>query len=223
MDTTLRKQLFLQAEEMGDSHSMTSIDTPMRSDAFVRTDQEKISRIAELFEEIMHELGLDLTDDSLSGTPYRVAKMYVNELFYGLNPIKKPSLSTFDNRYEYNKVLIEKNIRVDSACEHHFLPIVGQAHIGYLATDKVIGLSKINRIVDYYAHRPQVQERLTLQIFTELKATLQTDDIIVVIDADHLCVSARGIKDINSSTITMEYGGIFESESRRSEFFNLLK
>ena len=171
----------------------------------------------------MYELGLDLQDDSLSGTPYRVAKMYINELFYGLNPVNKPKLSTFENRYGYNKLLIEKDIRVNSACEHHFLPIVGRAHIGYIPKDRVIGLSKINRIVDYYAHRPQVQERLTLQIYNELRSTLATDDIIVVIDADHLCVSARGVKDTSSSTTTLEYSGIFLSESKRNEFFNLLK
>ena len=210
-------------EYIGDSHIMSSVETPMREDAFVTSDEEKIKRIAEHFNGIMYELGLDLNDDSLSGTPYRVAKMYVNELFYGLNPQKKPKLSTFSNKYGYNKILVEKNIRVDSSCEHHFLPIVGKAHIGYLAKDNVIGLSKLNRIVDYYAHRPQVQERLTLQIFNELKSTLQTEDIIVVIDADHLCVSARGVKDITSSTITIEYGGIFQIEQRRSEFFNLIR
>lgn len=222
MHTLSTKDITINSEEIGDFHFMTSVETPMRPDAFARTDEEKISRIAALFQGIMEELGLDLKDDSLSGTPYRVAKMYIKELFYGLNPINKPNLSTFDNRYGYNKLLVEKNIRVDSACEHHFLPIVGKAHIGYLAKNKVIGLSKINRIVDYYAHRPQVQERLTLQIYTELKATLKTDDIIVVIDADHLCVSARGVKDTGSSTITIEYGGIFESEIQRNEFFKLL-
>lgn len=222
MHTLSTKDITINSEEIGDFHFMTSVETPMRPDAFARTDEEKISRIAALFQGIMEELGLDLKDDSLSGTPHRVAKMYIKELFYGLNPINKPNLSTFDNRYGYNKLLVEKNIRVDSACEHHFLPIVGKAHIGYLAKNKVIGLSKINRIVDYYAHRPQVQERLTLQIYTELKATLKTDDIIVVIDADHLCVSARGVKDTGSSTITMEYGGIFESEIQRNEFFKLL-
>ncbi|WP_240199728.1 GTP cyclohydrolase I FolE [Sphingobacterium siyangense] len=202
---------------------MTSVDTPLRSDAFDRTDEEKINKISQLFKGIMYELGLDLQDDSLSGTPYRVAKMYINELFYGLNPVNKPKLSTFENRYGYNKLLIEKDIRVNSACEHHFLPIVGRAHIGYIPKDRVIGLSKINRIVDYYAHRPQVQERLTLQIYNELRSTLATDDIIVVIDADHLCVSARGVKDTSSSTTTLEYSGIFLSESKRNEFFNLLK
>lgn len=223
MNTSLKRDISSPIENLGDLHIMTSIDTPMRHDAFTRTDSEKIKKIAQLFQDIMHELGLDLQDDSLSGTPYRVAKMYINELFYGLNPANKPQLSTFENRYGYNKLLVEKNIRVNSACEHHFLPIVGRAHIGYVAKKKVIGLSKINRVVDYYAHRPQVQERLTLQIFNELKSTLETDDIIVLIDADHLCVSARGVKDTTSSTTTMEYSGIFASESQRNDFFNLLK
>ncbi|MCS4226999.1 GTP cyclohydrolase I FolE [Sphingobacterium sp. BIGb0165] len=210
-------------DDIGDSHVMTSIETPMRSDAFAISASEKINRIAELFYGIMHELGLDLNDDSLSGTPHRVAKLYINELFYGLNPLNKPNLSTFSNKYGYNKILIEKDIRVNSACEHHFLPIVGKAHIGYLAKEKVIDLSKLNRIVDYYAHRPQVQERLTIQIFNELKSILQTDDIIVVIEADHLCVSARGVKDITSSTLTVEHGGVFSTADKRAEFFNLIK
>lgn len=223
MNTLLKKDTASNPEDLGDQHMMTSMDTPLRPDAFDRTDEEKISKISQLFKGIMFELGLDLQDDSLSGTPHRVAKMYINELFYGLNPVNKPKLSTFENRYGYNKLLMEKDIRVNSACEHHFLPIVGRAHIGYIPKDRVIGLSKINRIVDYYAHRPQVQERLTLQIYNELRSTLATDDIIVVIDADHLCVSARGVKDTSSSTTTLEYSGIFLSESKRNEFFNLLK
>ncbi|WP_286735411.1 MULTISPECIES: GTP cyclohydrolase I FolE [Sphingobacterium] len=223
MNTLLKKDTASNPEDLGDHHMMTSMDTPLRPDAFDRTDEEKISKISQLFKGIMFELGLDLQDDSLSGTPHRVAKMYINELFYGLNPVNKPKLSTFENRYGYNKLLMEKDIRVNSACEHHFLPIVGRAHIGYIPKDRVIGLSKINRIVDYYAHRPQVQERLTLQIYNELRSTLATDDIIVVIDADHLCVSARGVKDTSSSTTTLEYSGIFLSESKRNEFFNLLK
>ncbi|MGE8427969.1 MAG: GTP cyclohydrolase I FolE [Sphingobacterium sp.] len=223
MNTLLKKDAAYNPEDLGDQHMMTSVDTPLRSDAFDRTDEEKISKISQLFKGIMYELGLDIQDDSLSGTPHRVAKMYINELFYGLNPVNKPKLSSFENRYGYNKLLIEKDIRVNSSCEHHFLPIVGRAHIGYIPKDRVIGLSKINRIVDYYAHRPQVQERLTLQIYNELRSTLATDDIIVVIDADHLCVSARGVKDTSSSTTTLEYSGIFLSESKRNEFFNLLK
>ena len=183
---------------------------------------QKIESIQKHFANIMEDLGLDLTDDSLSGTPYRFAKMYVKELFYGLNPKNKPKLSTFENKYGYNKMLIEQNITIDSSCEHHFLPIIGHAHIAYMPKDRVIGLSKINRLVDYYAHRPQVQERLCLQILKHLQETLQTEDVMVVISAKHLCVSSRGIKDKNSFTTTVEYGGCFEQMEYRNEFFKSL-
>ena len=211
-----------QIEIIGDAHIMTSIETPLKKDAFEKSDDDKIILIEGHFREIMGVLGLDLNDDSLSGTPKRVAKMYVKELFSGLHPNNKPKLSVFANKYEYNRVLIEKNITFYSACEHHFLPIIGKAHVGYLAKDKVIGLSKINRIVDYYAKRPQVQERLTLQIANELRDTLSTDDVIVVIDAEHLCVSSRGVKDQTSSTVTIEYSGVFEDIKKREEFFRLM-
>jgi GTP cyclohydrolase I len=211
-----------QIEIIGDAHIMTSTETPLRKDAFEKSDDDKINLIEGHFKEIMGILGLDLNDDSLSGTPKRVAKMYVKELFSGLHPNNKPKLSVFDNKYEYNKVLIEKNITFYSACEHHFLPIIGKAHVGYIAKDKVIGLSKINRIVDYYAKRPQVQERLTLQIAKELRDTLSTDDVIVVIDAEHLCVSSRGVKDQTSSTVTIEYSGVFEDVDKRNEFMKLI-
>ena len=211
-----------QIEIIGDAHIMTSIETPLRKDAFEKSDDDKIILIEGHFREIMGVLGLDLNDDSLSGTPKRVAKMYVKELFSGLHPNNKPKLSVFANKYEYNRVLIEKNITFYSACEHHFLPIIGKAHVGYLAKDKVIGLSKINRIVEYYAKRPQVQERLTLQIAKELRDTLCTDDVIVVIDAEHLCVSSRGVKDQTSSTVTIEYSGVFEDIKKREEFFRLM-
>lgn len=171
----------------------------------------------------MEELGLDLTDDSLSGTPYRVAKMYVKEMFYGLNSENKPEISVFDNKYEYNKMLVESNITINSACEHHFLPIIGKAHVGYISSGKVIGLSKINRIVDYYARRPQIQERLSIQIFNELKIALDTNNIIVVVEADHTCISTRGVNDKTSKTTTIEYDGIFEESDNRSEFFNLIR
>lgn len=210
-------------EEIGDEHISTSIDTPMVPTAFDKTDDEKIEIIQGHFAQIMETLGLDMTDDSLSGSPYRVAKMYVKELFYGLNPANQPNISTFENKYGYNKMLIEKNISLDSSCEHHFLPINGVAHVAYKAKDRVIGLSKINRIVDYYAHRPQVQERLALQIVNALKEALGTDDVIAVIDAKHLCVSSRGIKDKDSSTITVEYDGCFNDPQVREEFFRLLK
>lgn len=209
-------------DEIGDSHVMASINTPLRPDAFDKSDQEKITSITGHFAAIMEELGLDLRDDSLKGTPYRVAKMYVSELFRGLNPAFKPSLSAFENKYGYGKMLIEKDIQVHSACEHHFLPIIGKAHVGYIAGDRVIGLSKINRIVDYYSRRPQVQERLTLQVFEELRDALSTESVIVVVEAVHLCVSIRGVKDQQSQTTTMEYGGAFEEEKVRKEFMTML-
>ena len=209
-------------DQLGDNHISSRIETPLRKDAFEKSDDKKIERIQYHFKEIMNELGLDLSDDSLSGTPYRVAKMYVKELFYGLNPRNKPSLSVFDNKYAYGKMLVEQNISLDSSCEHHFLPITGYAHIAYIPKAKVIGLSKINRLVDYYAHRPQVQERLSLQILNELKTTLNTEDIIVVISAKHLCVSSRGIKDKSSFTTTMEYSGRFNDVKYRKEFFDCL-
>ncbi len=211
-----------QIEIMGDNHVASSIETPLREDAFVKSDDEKIKNIQHLFGQIMEEMGLDLTDDSLSGTPYRVAKMYIKELFYGLNPKNKPKLSTFDNKYGYQKMLVEQNITIDSACEHHFLPIIGHAHIAYFPKEKVIGLSKINRLVDYYAHRPQVQERLSLQILKDLQNTLQTEDVIVMVNAKHLCVSSRGIKDKNSFTTTLEYGGCFKNELIRKEFLSVI-
>lgn len=211
-----------QIETIGDNHIGTSIETPLRSDAFKKADDEKIQNIQHHFGKIMEELGLDLTDDSLSGTPYRFAKMYVKELFYGLNPKNKPKLSTFDNKYGYKKMLVEQNITIDSACEHHFLPITGHAHIAYIPGDKVIGLSKINRLVDYYAHRPQVQERLSLQILKDLQNVLNTEDVIVMVSAKHLCVSSRGIKDKNSFTTTLEFGGAFENDAIRKEFLDIV-
>ncbi len=211
-----------QIEIEGDNHFSVSIKTPLRADAFTKTDDEKIENIQHYFGKIMEELGLDLTDDSLSGTPYRFAKMYVKELFYGLNPKNKPKLSVFENKYGYKKMLVEQNITIDSSCEHHFLPITGHAHIAYIPKDKVIGLSKINRLVDYYSHRPQVQERLSLQILKDLQEVLNTKDVIVMITAKHLCVSSRGIKDKDSFTTTLEYGGCFENETKRNEFLQII-
>ncbi|WP_044205418.1 GTP cyclohydrolase I FolE [Flammeovirga sp. OC4] len=219
----MEKEEKLRIEVEGDNHMMTSVDTPMLADAFEKSDDEKIEIIQEHFAGIMKTLGLDLSDDSLKGTPYRYAKMYVKELFSGLDPKNKPSLSVFDNKYQYDKMLIEKNITFSSVCEHHFLPIVGKAHIGYISSGKVIGISKINRIVEYYGKRPQVQERMTLQVYNELQDALKTDSIIVVVDAEHLCVSSRGVKDKTSSTVTMEYGGKFNDVSFREEFLRLLK
>ncbi|WP_422858744.1 GTP cyclohydrolase I FolE [Flagellimonas sp. S174] len=212
-----------QIELLGDNHIATSVKTPMRADAFERSDEEKIENIQSHFYKIMEELGLNLTDESLSGTPYRFAKMYVKELFYGLNPINKPKISTFSNTYGYQRMLVEQDITIDSSCEHHFLPIVGKAHIAYIPKDKVVGLSKINRLVDYYSHRPQVQERLCLQILIDLQDTLETEDVIVMVHAKHLCVSSRGIKDKESFTTTLEYGGKFKDDKLRHEFYGLLE
>jgi len=209
-------------EIVGDSHFSANTKTPLRLDAFKKSDDEKIKSIEYHFEMIMKELGLDLSDDSLSGTPYRFAKMYVKELFYGLNPKNKPKLSVFENKYGYGKMLVEQNITIDSSCEHHFLPIVGNAHVAYIPKNKVIGLSKINRLVDYYARRPQVQERLVLQILNDLQNVLETKDVIVSVTAKHLCVSSRGIKDQSSFTTTLEYGGSFEEESKRNDFFKII-
>lgn len=209
-------------EMIGDAHLLTSTEVPMLPNAFDKPDQEKIKNIEGYFSKIMTELGLDLSDDSLSGTPYRVAKMYVKEMFYGLNPKNKPRVSIFENTYGYGKMIVEQNIIIDSACEHHFLPITGVAHVAYIPGDKLIGLSKINRLVDYFARRPQGQERLTLQILRDLQETLNTKDVIVMINAKHLCVSSRGIKDKSSFTTTIEYGGRFEEQACRDEFLRTI-
>ncbi len=210
-------------DELGNNHVATSAETPMRADAFVISDDEKIELIKKDVEKILNTLGLDLTDDSLKGTPNRVAKMFVKEIFGGLNPAKKPSSSTFDNKYKYNEMLVEKNIVVYSTCEHHLLPIVGRAHVAYISKGTVVGLSKMNRIVDYFSKRPQVQERLTIQIVQELQKVLGTDDVACVIDAKHLCVNSRGIRDIESSTVTAEFGGKFKDELTRKEFLNYIQ
>ena len=221
--TKLSEEILKEIEELGDAHIMTSIATPLRDDAFKLSNEEKIARIQEYFEKIMHTLGLDLTDDSLKGTPKRVAKLFVNELFKGLSPEAKPSMSTFDNKYNYKQMLVEKNITVYSNCEHHFLPIVGKCHLAYIPNEKVIGLSKMNRIVDYYARRPQVQERLAIQILHDMKEALNTEDVAVYIDAEHMCVSSRGVSDQSSSTVTVEYSGKFEEENTRNEFLAYIK
>ncbi len=205
-------------EEIGDQHLLTSIDTPLRADAFDLSDEEKIVKIQANFKVIMETLGLDLSDDSLQGTPYRVAKMYVKEIFSGLNPANKPKVALFENKYQYNEMLIETNILLQSTCEHHFLPIYGKAHVAYIANGKVIGLSKINRLVQHYAKRPQVQERLSIQIMEELKRSLNTEDVAVYIDAKHMCVSSRGIKDVSSSTVTSSFGGKFKNPDYKNEF-----
>ena len=213
----------LTIQEVGDDHLYTGLKTPMKPTAFLISDQKKKEKIAKLFGKIMDVMGLDLTDDSLKGTPERVAKMYIDEIFSGLNPNNKPKIALFDNIYQYNQMLVEKNITFYSNCEHHFVPIIGKAHIAYISSGKVIGLSKLNRIVQYYAKRPQVQERLTNQIAEDLKNTLQTDDVAVIIDAKHLCVSSRGIKDDTSATITSYYGGKFNTPTKINELLNYLK
>jgi len=209
--------------EFGDDHRMTGIDTPMREGAFILSNEEKKQEIEKHFRAIMNTLGLDLTDDSLKGTPARVAKMYVEEIFSGLDPKNKPKVALFDNKYNYNEMLIEKNITLYSNCEHHFVPIIGNAHIAYISSGKVIGLSKLNRIAQYFAKRPQVQERLTVQIGRHLQEILETESVAVIIEAEHLCVSSRGIKDVNASTVSAFYGGELEKKSKKQELFTYLR
>lgn len=222
LSTRLTKVDLLHADEMGDEHVGSSAETPLRPDAFEMDDQLKMELIAKHFKEIMHILGLDLNDDSLKGTPYRVAKMYVQEIFGGLDPKNKPAVKLFENKFNYDEMLVEKDITFYSNCEHHFVPIYGKAHVAYISAGKVIGLSKINRIVQYYSRRPQVQERLTVQIANELKEILQTEDVAVILDARHMCVSSRGIKDYDSKTTTSHYGGKFNKETVKQEFLKYL-
>ena len=212
-----------EIDEMGNDHVSSCYNTPLRNDAFEKSDQEKIDIITKHFEAIMQTLGLDLTDDSLKGTPKRVAKMYVKEAFGGLNPANKPSISMFENKYKYSEMLVEKNISFYTYCEHHFVPIMGTAHIAYISNGQVIGLSKLNRIVEYFSKRPQVQERLTMQIGKELESVLGTSDVAILIDAKHLCVASRGIKDNSSSTITTYYGGAFQEQQKRDEFLKYIE
>jgi GTP cyclohydrolase I len=212
-------------DELNDhDHLSASRQTPLKADAFVLSEEEKIEKIQEHVAAILDILGMDLTDDSLKGTPKRVAKAYVKEIFGGLNPERRPSASTFENKYEYGEMLVEKNITLYSTCEHHLLPIIGKAHIAYISNGNVVGLSKMNRIVDYYAKRPQVQERLTLQVIEELQRILKTEDVACIIDAKHLCVNSRGIRDVASSTVTAEYGGVFKTdETLRKEFLSYIQ
>ncbi|HRG18744.1 MAG TPA: GTP cyclohydrolase I FolE [Flavobacterium lutivivi] len=210
-------------DDLGENHIATSAKNPVRDDAFEISDEKKIELIKKDVENILITLGMDLTDDSLKGTPNRVAKMFVKEIFGGLNPNKKPGSSTFSNNYKYGEMLVEKNITLYSTCEHHLLPIIGRAHVAYISNGTVVGLSKMNRIVDYYAKRPQVQERLTMQIVQELQKVLNTDDVACIIDAKHLCVNSRGIRDIESSTVTAEFGGKFKNEETKREFLDYIK
>lgn len=218
-----KETLDILIDDIGDNHVSTSVDTPMRAGAFDLSDAEKIEAIEQHFESIMNIMGLDLTDDSLKGTPHRVAKMYIKEIFQGLNPANKPRMALFENKYKYNEMLVEKNISFYSNCEHHFVPIIGKAHVSYISNGQVIGLSKLNRLVQYYAKRPQVQERLTMQIGKDLQEILGTQDVAVVIDAKHLCVSSRGVEDDTSSTVTAFYGGAFKEEERKTEFLRYLE
>lgn len=218
----LEKLLDEEAAFDQDHHS-SETDTPLREDAFLIPPAEKVALIEDKIAEVLHTLGMDLTDDSLKGTPKRVAKMFVNEIFGGLLPENKPSASTFKNKYKYGEMLVEKNITLYSTCEHHLLPIVGKAHVAYISNGTVVGLSKMNRIVDYYAKRPQVQERLTLQIVAELQKVLNTKNVACVIDAKHLCVNSRGISDISSSTVTAEFGGRFQEKELKREFLDYIQ
>lgn len=223
LDNVVSNNTGPNAEILGDDHIATGVQTPLRDDAFDLSDDEKIEKIEEHFGKIMETLGLDLTDESLSGTPYRVAKMYVKEIFQGLNPKNRPDAKKFDNKYEYGDLVVVKNINVTSFCEHHFLPFLGKAHVAYKSSGRVIGLSKINRMVDYYSRRPQVQERLTLQIADELQGALETEDVAVFIESKHLCVSTRGIKDRESSTVTTEYRGDFKEEITQQRFIDYIR
>ncbi|MBE7685037.1 GTP cyclohydrolase I FolE [Tenacibaculum piscium] len=210
-------------DDIGDNHVGTSAKNPLRDDAFDLSDQEKIAKIQESVKDILETLGMDLTDDSMQGTPKRVAKSFVNEIFMGLNPANMPKASTFENNYNYGEMLVEKNIVVYSTCEHHLLPIIGRAHVAYISGGRVIGLSKMNRLVEYFSKRPQVQERLTMQIVQAMQEALGTQDVACVIDAKHLCVNSRGIKDIESSTVTAEFGGKFKEKNTKREFLDYLK
>ena len=224
MKDAMRFNQFLKEtlDHRDDDHLSANMNTPLRENAFDISDNEKIKLIEKDVTNILDTLGMDLTDDSLKETPKRVAKMFVNEIFSGLNPKNMPNPSTFENKYKYNEMLVEKNITLYSSCEHHLLPIVGRAHLAYISNGTVIGLSKMNRIVDYYAKRPQVQERLTIQVVKALQDALNTDDVACVIDAKHLCVNMRGIRDIESSTVTAEFGGAFKKPDVKKEFLGYL-
>jgi GTP cyclohydrolase I len=201
---------------------LTPINTPLHDEAFKFNDKEKIQIIENHFKAIMHTLGLDLSDDSLQNTPHRVAKMYVKEIFSGLHPDNHPKMSAFENKFQYGEMIIERDIEVHSTCEHHFLPIVGKAHIAYISSGKIIGLSKLNRIVSYYSKRPQIQERLTRQIVADLQQALETDDVACIVDARHMCVILRGVQDTGSSMLTMEFGGKFQDPQVKREFLDYL-
>ncbi len=210
-------------EVVDDDHTYTGPNTPLRPDAFRISDKDKMELIEDQFRKIMLIMGLDLNDDSLVNTPKRVAKMFVQEIFSGLDPKNKPQITLFENNYHYNEMLVEKNIRVNSYCEHHFVPITGKAHVAYISSGKVIGLSKINRLVQYYSKRPQVQERLTVQIAEAMKEALNTEDVAVYLDTTHMCVTMRGVQDMDASTVTTSFHGAFKEEAKRKEFFQIIR
>ncbi|MEL6134745.1 MAG: GTP cyclohydrolase I FolE [Bacteroidota bacterium] len=210
-------------DDIGDNHVATSVETPLRPDAFDIDDETKMDLIESKFRDIMEIMGLDLTDDSLSGTPRRVAKMYIKEIFSGLDPKNAPKIALFENQYHYGEMLVERDITFFSNCEHHFVPIIGKAHVAYISDGKVVGLSKLNRVVQHFARRPQVQERMTRQIAEHLKDVLGTENVAVVIDAQHLCVASRGVKDITSSTVTSDYSGKFKDPETKKEFLKYLE
>jgi len=221
LDTT-DKNKFISFDEIGDNHISTSTDTPLREDAFELDDDTKVKLIAKQFKEIMLILGLDLSDGSLKGTPMRVAKMYVKEVFGGLNPKNKPVITLFENNYKYDEVVMIKDITFYTMCEHHFIPFFGKAHVAYIPKDKVAGLSKVNRLVQFFARRPQVQERLTMQIAREISVQFHTEDVAVAIEATHLCVAARGVEDTTSSTITTNFLGKFAEDAYKLQFLSSL-
>lgn len=186
------------------------------------TMKERKEKIAELFAQIMQQMRLDLSDDSLIETPDRIAKMFLGETFWGLEPENFPKVTVVENKMKYDEMIVERNIQVSSTCEHHFLPIMGFAHVAYIPGQKVPGLSKINRIVEYFSRRPQIQERLTAQIFHALSHILGTDNIAVCIDAEHMCVKTRGVEDACSDTVTSKLGGVFKEDKTRAEFYSIV-
>jgi len=200
------------------------VETPIKETGQLIDRKGKIDVIESLFTDIMKTLGLDLTDDSLIETPKRVAKMYVNEIFWGLDYEAFPKCTTVDNKMRYNEMVCERNVNVQSNCEHHFVVIDGLATVAYVPKTRVLGLSKINRIVEYFSKRPQIQERLTEQVFHTLQYILETEDVAVLIDAKHYCVKSRGVEDTGSSTVTVRLGGGFKNDPAvRNEFYQIAR
>ncbi|UAB82403.1 GTP cyclohydrolase I FolE [Marixanthomonas sp. SCSIO 43207] len=209
----VNRNTLLTKENLRKTNHHVVTTNPLRDDAFDKHEALKIKLITGKFKDIIEILGFDLTNDSIKDTPNRIAKMYVNEVFKGLNPKNKPKITVFKNEYSYHTPLTELNIPFTSFCEHHFVPIQGKANIAYVPKDYVIGLSKIHRLVDFYARRPQVQERLTMQILQELSLILETEDIGVVLKANHSCISCRGVQNLGSTTLTSVFRGKIENNS----------